>query len=98
MIARFKQWRFHHRRKLMEKWLADPTSGMATIVNNVATKLAMQMVTNWLDKKAILHCTLCPSTESLKKFAGTLFCPGHFAMVNEKYEQQLKESKEKVAA
>lgn len=73
----FKNWMYLRRKRWFERMLKDTGSGMSEMIQNHATELAMKMVTNWLDRKRIMHCTECPATDSLRKIGSIYFCSRH---------------------
>lgn len=93
MIELLKAWRFRRRQAKMNAWLADPSTGMGKALQARAFDMAMRMVSNWLDRKHILHCAACPATESLRKIRDKYFCLAHFTEAEEvlaKHEKDLQ--------
>ncbi len=88
MIERLHRWNFNRRRTMMEKWMADPSTGMGQMVQNRAMQLAMTMVMRWLENKRIIHCALCPATDELKKMQDRYWCKGHYDKAKESLEQK----------
>ena len=101
LVNLFKNWQFERRRKLFERLEADPKTGVSVMIQNRAMEMAMRMVMNWLDKKRILHCARCPSTESLRRWDTFYFCNSHFAaaqVIEKQKKQQPAKEQQPVAA
>lgn len=82
----------------MEKMLADASTGMGVMLENLAMQRAMIMLMRWLEKKRIRHCGICPGTEGLRQVRNQFWCSDHFdaaVKANALKDQQEKEAAEK---
>jgi hypothetical protein len=87
-VHRWHAWRLEKHRLLFERLLANPQSGVGMMVQNRAVEMAMHMVSNWLDRKRIMHCARCPATESLKTYRDKYWCLGHHRQVTAEDEEK----------
>ncbi len=91
IVGALKRVRAERNRQWFEKMALNPDTGISAMINQRAQSMALQGITNWLDKKRIRHCVYCPATESLRAVGHSYLCQGHFDQVNAEAARRVKE-------
>ena len=78
---RYRAWRkaktLAREKRLFEKLLADPKSGVPAMVDALTNLKAVTMVKQFMDAKGYARCQFCLKTDQLRRYGQGYICPDH---------------------